>query len=40
MMDIHVYYNVLSCDYHVTYILEDLPGALCRLYEGHVVVEG
>ena len=25
---------------HVTYILEDLPGALCCLYEGHVVVEG
>ena len=30
----------MACDGHVTYILEYLPGALCCLYEGHVVVEG
>ena len=24
----------------MTYILEDLPSALCRLYERHVVIEG
>ena len=39
-MKISLNYRVQSCDRHVTYILEDLPSALCRLYERHVVVEG
>ena len=30
----------ISCDCHVTHILEDLSCALCSLDEGHVVVKG